>query len=149
MSSVETQTRKHHHHALLSAPSLPLSPLPRPPPPPKTNQPTTTILTPPLQKSRFLLYEEHAASLQICTSIAGPSSTHCAGSPAETAGRSGKAEFVLAATERARGATINVTKERWMRCVSAAREMCPEGAFEGVCVGAATRGDVWFELRSV
>ncbi|KAK3300960.1 uncharacterized protein B0H64DRAFT_27900 [Chaetomium fimeti] len=99
--------------------------------------------------TRFVLYDEYAASLAICGSIAGPLATRCGGSPAETVGRSGKAVFELQATERAAGATINVSKDRWARCVAAAREACPQGSFEGVCVGGATKGDVKFRLGSV
>jgi hypothetical protein len=95
------------------------------------------------------LYDEYAASLAICTSIAGPSATRCEGNPAETEGRSGKAVFTLEAVEKDKGATINVSKDAWAKCVAAAREACPEGSFEGVCVGAATRGDVRFRLGSV
>ncbi|AEO53992.1 hypothetical protein MYCTH_2295999 [Thermothelomyces thermophilus ATCC 42464] len=99
--------------------------------------------------TRFLLYDEYAASLAICGSIAGPGATRCEGNPAETVGTSGRAAFALQATERDRGATINVSKEAWARCVAAAREACPQGRYRGVCVGGATKGDVSFELMSV
>ncbi|KAK4152425.1 hypothetical protein C8A00DRAFT_16256 [Chaetomidium leptoderma] len=103
-------------------------------------------------KTRFVLYDEHAASLAICSSIAGSSATRCEGAPRETVGRSGKAVFTLQATERdssGGGAGITLSKAAWMGCVAAAREACPEGSFRGVCVGGATRGDVQFTLTSL
>ncbi|KAK4252291.1 hypothetical protein C7999DRAFT_27015 [Corynascus novoguineensis] len=99
--------------------------------------------------TRFVLYDEYAASLAICGSIAGPDATRCEGGLAETVGKSGAAAFKLEATQRDGGATISVSKEAWARCVAAAREACPTGRFRGVCVGGATRGDVRFELMSV
>ncbi len=97
--------------------------------------------------SRFLLYDEYAASLAICDGIEGPAATRCEGSRAETAGRSGGAHFALRALDS--GASVNVSKDAWAGCVAAARAACPQGSFEGVCVGAATVGDVRFALTSV
>ncbi|KAK4128566.1 hypothetical protein N657DRAFT_585698, partial [Parathielavia appendiculata] len=97
--------------------------------------------------THFVLYDEYAASLAICGGISGPAGK-CAGTPAETEGRSGRARFALRALGRDGGAGIDISKEPWTRCVAAARAACPEGSFEAVCVGGATRGDVGFSLTS-
>lgn len=44
----------------------------------------------------------------------------------------------------------SLTKERWVQCVAATREVCPTGNVEAVCVGVASRGgDVKFTLTGV
>lgn len=85
--------------------------------------------------------------LAICGGIAGASVGACQGSPAETTGRSGRAVFTARATQE--GASINISKDRWVACVGAAREACPVGSFRAVCAGGATRGNVVFTLAAV
>ncbi|KAH6619665.1 hypothetical protein B0J18DRAFT_250732 [Chaetomium sp. MPI-SDFR-AT-0129] len=117
----------------------------------------------------ILLHDEHAASLAICSSIAGRRhADHCQTLlPQTTEGRVGSAVFRLEALEehddqqqqhrlagegmaRMTRRRINVSKEAWMGCVAAAREQCPQGGLEGRCVGVATGGgDVWFSLGGV
>jgi hypothetical protein len=100
--------------------------------------------------SRFVLYDEYAASLAICGGISGlTGNAKCEGTPAETEGRSGGAVFKLRALENDKGAGIDISKEAWTWCVAAARAACPEGSFEAVCRGGATRGDVGFSLTVV
>jgi hypothetical protein len=84
--------------------------------------------------------------LAICGGIAGSSVGRCGGSRRETEGRSGRAVFAARAVRD--GATINVSKDRWVQCVGAARQACPTGSFQAVCVGGATRGDVEFTFTS-
>lgn len=88
-------------------------------------------------------HETNVAILSICGGIAG-SIQKCGGSPTSTVGASGGSRFDLAATDA--GATINISKGRWERCVKAAQLTCPTGTFESTCVGGATSGDVKFSL---
>ncbi|KAK4145480.1 uncharacterized protein C8A04DRAFT_10651 [Dichotomopilus funicola] len=108
----------------------------------------------------ILLHDEHAASLAICSSIAGRRhASHCQTLlPQTTEGRVGSAVFRLEALDEGQQQPmegisrrrINVSKEAWMGCVAAAREQCPQGGLEGRCVGVATGGgDVWFSLGGV
>lgn len=83
------------------------------------------------------------AILSICGGIAG-SIQKCGGSPTSTVGENGGSRFDLSATDA--GATINISKGRWERCVKAAQLTCPTGTFESTCVGGATTGDVKFSL---
>ncbi|KAL2126350.1 hypothetical protein VTI74DRAFT_1134 [Chaetomium olivicolor] len=103
------------------------------------------------RNSHILFHDEHAATLAICGGLAGgtaaSATTTCDGSAGETEGRSGTALFTLRAVES--GAGVKISKEEWVACVRAAREACPRGSVEGVCVGGATRGDVRFSLRAV
>ncbi|KAF2199315.1 hypothetical protein GQ43DRAFT_442589 [Delitschia confertaspora ATCC 74209] len=90
----------------------------------------------------------NVAILSICNGIAG-TIQRCNGSPSSTVGASGTSKFTLSATEAGSGATINISKGRWERCVWAARLSCPQGTFTSTCVGGATRGDVRFVLEEV
>jgi len=63
--------------------------------------------------------------------------------------RSGAAEIKLQAV-RENETVASLTKERWVQCVAATREVCPTGNVEAVCVGVASRGgDVKFTLTGV
>ncbi|KAB2568658.1 hypothetical protein DBV05_g12663 [Lasiodiplodia theobromae] len=88
-------------------------------------------------------HDTNVAILSICGGIAG-SIQKCGGSPSSTTGESGTARFDLSTTDA--GATINISKGRWERCVKAARLTCPTGTFESTCIGGATSGDVKFTL---
>lgn len=94
---------------------------------------------------KIIFHDETVAQLSICGGIPG-SIDHCPGSPKETVGESGTALFTVRA-EKA-GASINITKERWMQCVQAARDRCPTGSLSATCVGGASAGDVSFVLKN-
>jgi len=83
------------------------------------------------------------AELGICGGIAG-AITKCGGAPTSTTGKSGTAQFKLAAVSQ--GATINISKGRWEQCVRAARAVCPTGSIQATCAGGASTGDVAFTL---
>lgn len=83
------------------------------------------------------------AILSICGGIAGDI-TKCGGAPTSTTGQAGSAKFELDAVQD--GATINISKGRWERCVRAARAVCPTGSLTATCLGGASKGDVQFTL---
>ncbi|ORY09898.1 hypothetical protein BCR34DRAFT_362863 [Clohesyomyces aquaticus] len=91
-------------------------------------------------------HSTNVAILSICGGIAG-SIQKCGGAPASTIGQSGTSKFELKALQA--GATINISKGRWERCVKAAQLTCPTGTFTSTCVGGATVGDVGFSLTEV
>ena len=95
----------------------------------------------------IVFHDQNAAELSICGGIEG-SVQRCAGNLRETSGRAGSALFMLRAVDSGRGATIDVTKDRWEQCVRAARAVCPTGSLRSVCIGAASSGDVAFSLEA-
>ncbi|KAF2181794.1 hypothetical protein K469DRAFT_493901, partial [Zopfia rhizophila CBS 207.26] len=88
-------------------------------------------------------HDTNVAILSICSGIAG-SIQKCGGSPTSTVGESGTSKFELNAVDS--GATINISKGRWERCVKAAQLTCPTGTFTSTCVGGASTGNVAFSL---
>ncbi|KAK7190184.1 hypothetical protein PSPO01_03905 [Paraphaeosphaeria sporulosa] len=101
----------------------------------------TTCLDPSI---KFDTHSTNVAILSICGGIAG-AITKCGGAPTSTTGISGTSKFTLDATQA--GATINISKGRWERCVKAAQLTCPGGSFASTCLGgAAPGGDVKFSL---
>lgn len=70
----------------------------------------------------------------------------CEGSPKETEGSYRSAKFTLSAVDEF--ASINISKDRWMQCIRAARSECPTGSLSAVCVGGASTGDVAFTLEN-
>lgn len=58
--------------------------------------------------------------------------------PATTVGASGTSKFTL--TPVTQGATLNVSKGRWERCVRAAQAVCPTGTFTSTCKGGVSEG---------
>ncbi|OCL09651.1 hypothetical protein AOQ84DRAFT_388028 [Glonium stellatum] len=88
-------------------------------------------------------HSTNVAILSICGGIAG-SIQECGGNPTSTTGASGTSLFTLNATTS--GATINISKGRWERCVKAAQLTCPTGTFSSTCTGGATAGNVAFSL---
>lgn len=105
--------------------------------------PLPTLLTYPPPASALDTHSTNVALLAICGGIAG-SIQFCGGNPATTVGESGTSKFTLTVADE--GATINISKGRWERCVKAARLACPTGTFESTCVGGATTGNVGFSL---
>ncbi|KAF2474204.1 uncharacterized protein BDR25DRAFT_216063, partial [Lindgomyces ingoldianus] len=93
--------------------------------------------------SQLDTHSTNVAILSICGGIAG-TIQKCGGSPASTVGQSGTSKFTLNAVDA--GATINISKGRWERCVKAAQLTCPSGTFQSTCIGGATVGDVAFSL---
>ena len=89
--------------------------------------------------------DEAVAELSICGGMPG-SVNECKGAPKTTTGQSGSAQFMVTALDD--DATISVSKERWMRCVRAARAACPTGSFSATCLGGGSTGDVVFTLES-
>ena len=94
-----------------------------------------------------MFHDQNIAELAICGGISGEA-TRCEGAPARTAGESRSARFALRATEEDAGATINITKARWEKCIRAARAVCPTGSMRATCVGGASKGGVHFVLDS-
>ncbi|KAH6997808.1 hypothetical protein BKA56DRAFT_607399 [Ilyonectria sp. MPI-CAGE-AT-0026] len=92
----------------------------------------------------IILHDETVAQLSICGGMAG-SINRCNGAPAATVGEAGSALFAVTADDA--GASIIISKERWMRCVQAARDQCPTGSLSATCVGGASTGDVSFTLE--
>ncbi|KAI9157889.1 hypothetical protein HJFPF1_05873 [Paramyrothecium foliicola] len=90
-------------------------------------------------------HDENVAQLQICGSIAG-AIQKCNGSPTSTVGQSGSAKFSLKPVTA--GATINISKGRWERCIKAARAECPTGSLRAVCPLGASTGDTEFILEN-
>lgn len=88
-------------------------------------------------------HSTNVAILSICGGIAG-SIEFCGGNPATTTGQSGTSLFTLNPTDA--GATINISKGRWERCIKAAQITCPTGTFQSTCIGGATTGNVNFSL---
>lgn len=97
-----------------------------------------------MQPRHVVFHDQNAAELSICGGLSGSGHTYCRGNPVLTTGRSGSAEFIVAALTK--GATVNISKERWEQCVRAARAVCPTGTMAGTCKGGATTGDVGFTL---
>lgn len=93
----------------------------------------------------ILLHDETVAQLSICGGMPG-SIDGCLGSPRSTVGEAGTALFTVAAD--APEASITVSKDRWMRCVNAARDRCPTGSLAATCVGGASTGDISFVLET-
>lgn len=89
--------------------------------------------------------DETAAQLSICGGLAG-AVDECQGEPTDTVGRHKTAKFEVSAVVQ--GAIINVGKEQWVRCVQAARAVCPTGSLSATCVGGATYGDIAFVLEN-
>ncbi|KIW15404.1 hypothetical protein PV08_05450 [Exophiala spinifera] len=77
-------------------------------------------------------HDTNVAVLSICGGIAG-SIQKCGGNPQTTVGASGTSKFTL--TPVTQGATLNVSKGRWERCVRAAQAVCPTGTFTSTCIG--------------
>ncbi|OCK77266.1 hypothetical protein K432DRAFT_268854, partial [Lepidopterella palustris CBS 459.81] len=88
-------------------------------------------------------HSTNVAILSICGGIAG-TIEFCGGNPTSTTGQSGTSLFTLNPTTA--GATINISKGRWERCIKAAQLTCPTGTFKSTCIGGATVGDVAFSL---
>ena len=84
-------------------------------------------------------HDKNVAILSICGGIAG-AIQKCGGNPTTTVGESGTAKFTLTALGADSGATINVSKGRWERCVIAARSICPTGTLSSNCVGGTSDG---------
>ncbi|KAK6382102.1 hypothetical protein LTS17_003987 [Exophiala oligosperma] len=82
-------------------------------------------------------HDTNVAVLSICGGIAG-SIQKCEGNPATTVGASGTSKFTL--TPVTQGATLNVSKGRWERCVRAAQAVCPTGTFTSTCKGGVSEG---------
>ncbi|KAF1837921.1 hypothetical protein BDW02DRAFT_565423 [Decorospora gaudefroyi] len=90
-------------------------------------------------------HDTNVAILSICGGIAG-AITKCQGNPTSTTGQSGTSRFELNPVNA--GATLNVSKGRWERCVKAAKLTCPQGSFESTCVGGTSDGDFNFSLAA-
>jgi hypothetical protein len=89
-------------------------------------------------------HDTNVAILSICGGIAG-AITKCEGNPTSTVGQSGTSKFTLNPVNE--GATLNVSKGRWERCVKAAKLTCPNGSFDSTCVGGTSDGDFTFRLE--
>jgi hypothetical protein len=89
-------------------------------------------------------HDTNVAILSICGGIAG-AITKCEGNPTSTVGQSGTSKFTLNPVNA--GATLNVSKGRWERCVKAAKLTCPNGSFDSTCVGGTSDGDFTFRLE--
>jgi len=93
----------------------------------------------------IVFHDENVAQLSICGGIAG-SITKCGGAPASTVGQSGTAKFSLKPLTA--GATLNISKGRWERCIKAARQACPTGSLKATCPSGASSGDTEFTLAN-
>ncbi|KAL6240675.1 hypothetical protein RBB50_012385 [Rhinocladiella similis] len=85
----------------------------------------------------LVAHDTNVAILSICGGIAG-SIQKCGGDPETTVGASGTSKFTL--TPVTQGATLNVSKGRWERCVRAAQAVCPTGTFTSTCIGGVSEG---------
>ncbi|KAJ1323492.1 hypothetical protein MN608_11647 [Microdochium nivale] len=94
---------------------------------------------------KITFHDENVAQLQICGGIAG-TITKCGGAPTSTVGQSGTAKFSLKPLTA--GATLNISKGRWERCIKAARKVCPTGSLTTTCPGGASSGDTAFTLAN-
>ncbi|KAH6689214.1 hypothetical protein F5X68DRAFT_260749 [Plectosphaerella plurivora] len=92
----------------------------------------------------IVFHDEAVAELAICDGGIAGSVQKCRGSPTETKGVAGTARFSVKTMRK--GATIEISKERWERCVRAARAVCPTGTYRAVCAGGASKGDIEFFL---
>ncbi|POS85539.1 hypothetical protein EPUL_001209 [Erysiphe pulchra] len=90
-------------------------------------------------------HDSNVALLQICGGIA-KEIQKCRGNPTSTEGQSGTALFKLNPVEQ--GATINVSKGRWERCIRAAKAVCPTGEYHSTCKGGTSNGDLNFSLTA-
>lgn len=111
----------------------------------RASPPSLSMRYRPLTYCRHIVFHDEAvAELAICEGGIAGSVQKCRGSPTETKGEAGTARFSLKTMRE--GATINIAKDRWERCVRAARAVCPTGTFRAVCSGGASKGDVEFFL---
>ncbi|KXJ86000.1 hypothetical protein Micbo1qcDRAFT_153462 [Microdochium bolleyi] len=94
---------------------------------------------------KIAFYDENVAQLAICGGIAGKI-TKCGGAPTSTIGQSGTAKFSLKPLTA--GATLNISKGRWERCIKAARKTCQNGSLKATCPGGASSGDTEFTLAN-
>ncbi|KAF7543495.1 hypothetical protein G7046_g9987 [Stylonectria norvegica] len=90
-------------------------------------------------------HDETVAQLNICGGMAG-ASDKCKGAPKTTVGLAGTARFTVTAVDD--GATVTISRDRWVRCVQAARAECPTGSLAATCLGGGSTGDVTFRLES-